>query len=263
MLNLPKNIARIISGKRHDVDSIGLSDAQVLRFDDMVLKIERTTPVSDNEHRMMAWLQGRLPVPEVIAFEQASGVYNFLLMSRVSGRMLCSDDILSDSDRLLELAAQSCELLWDVDVSECPVSASVEHKLKLAEERVENGLCSMENAEPETYGPGGFASPEHLLYWLEDNRPEEHPVLTHGDLCLPNIFTDGRSITGFIDLGRCGTADMHADLTLLLRSIRHNLDGTYSGVAYDPLSSQRLFDRLGITPDPELLRYYLLLDELF
>lgn len=262
MLNIPDNIARLISGKQHTIDHIGLSGAQVLRFDDMVLKIDRTSPSSDNEHKMMVWLQKRLPVPEVIAFEQA-GMYNFLLMSRITDRMLCSEDILSDGDRLTELAAQSCELLWGVDVSDCPVSASVEHKLKLAEERVGEGLCSVEEAEPETYGPGGFSSPEHLLCWLTDNKPAERPVLTHGDLCLPNIFTNGQAITGFIDLGHCGTADMHADLALLLRSIRHNLDGSFGGKAYPPMSPMRLFDRLGITPDPELLQYYLLLDELF
>lgn len=262
MLTLPDNIARLVADKSYTINSTGMSGAQVLCFDDMVLKIERTSVSADDEHRIMSWLQGRLPVPEVIAFERA-GVYNFLLMSRMGGGMLCCSDILSDGDRLAELAAQACRMMWGVDITGCPVSASVEHKLQLAAERVSAGLCSTDDAEPETYGPGGFSSPEQLLKWLEDNRPEEKPVLTHGDFCLPNIFTDGQKITGFIDLGRCGIADMHADLALLLRSIRHNLDGTYSGVTYPPLQPQRLFDRLGITPDPELLRYYLLLDELF
>ncbi|MBE6760079.1 MAG: aminoglycoside 3'-phosphotransferase [Ruminococcaceae bacterium] len=262
MLNIPENMAEILSRRQFSADTIGLSGAQVLCSDDMVLKIERNSVSADNEHRMLAWLQGRLPVPEIIAFERAEG-YNYLLMSRIADRMLCSDDILSDGGRLVELAAQSCGLLWSADISDCPVSASLDHKLRLAAERVAGGLCSVEDAEPETYGPGGFASPEQLLRWLEDNRPEERPVLTHGDLCLPNIFTDGSRITGFIDLGRSGAADMHADLALLLRSIRHNLNGIYGGKKYPPVEPRLIFERLGISPDPEQLRYYLLLDELF
>lgn len=262
MKNIPDSIARIISGRDYTENRIGMSGARVICFDDMVLKAEPISTEAVNEYRMMEWLQGRLSVPEVIAYEQHDGL-SYLLMSRVPGRMLCSEDILSDGDRLLELAAQSCELLWNTDISGCPVSASLENKLKYAAERVSAGLCSTEDMEPGTYGPGGFASPEHLLSWLEDNRPEERPVLSHGDLCLPNIFTDGQTITGFIDIGRSGTADMHADLSILLRSIQHNLEGCYGGRAYPPLSPDRLFERLGINPDREQLRYYLLLDELF
>ncbi len=262
MHNIPSDIARLIAGRSHDRNKIGMSGAQVLCFDDMVLKIEAASFESDNEYRVMRWMQGKLPVPEIIAFEQKNG-FNYLLMSRVPGRMLCSEDILSEGSLLMELSVRACEIMWSVDINGCPVSASLEHKLKLAAERVESGCCSMEDAEPETYGPGGFSSPEHLLHWLEDNRPEERPVFTHGDMCLPNIFTDGKNITGFIDTGRSGTADRHADLALLLRSIKHNLDGTYSGIKYPSVSFDHLFERLDFTPDPDQLRYYLLLDELF
>jgi len=258
----PESIAKLVGNSDYTTDNIGLSDSTVLHFGDCFLKIEPTGANADNEQIMTAWLSGKIPVPEILAFERQDG-YNYLLTAAVPGRMLCSADLLSDGDRLLKLLAEAFDILRSVDVSDCPVSASVEHKLRLAEQRVAGGLCSTEDAEPDTYGPGGFRSPEHLLRWLTDNRPEESLQLTHGDFCLPNIFTDGRHITGFIDLGRSGAADMYVDLALSVRSLRHNLDGTYSSVSYPSVDPRRLYSLLGISPDEDLMRYYLLLDELF
>lgn len=261
-VRIPESINKIIGRRDFSLDGMGMSGSQVLCFEDMVLKIEPVCDNSDSEHTMMEWLRGRLPVPEVLAFEQSNGL-NFLLMSRVQGRMLCSEDILENGQLLTDLMAQALRMLWAVDISGCPCDASIQHKLELAGRRVAEGLCSVDDAEPDTYGPGGFASPEQLYQWLCDNRPEERPVLSHGDFCLPNIFTDGRRITGFIDLGRSGGSDMHQDLALGTRSLKSNLDGRYGGKVYPAVDPQRLYDALGITPDAELMRYYTLLDELF
>lgn len=55
-------------------------------------------------------------------------------------------------------------------------------------------------------------------------RAEERAdaVVCHGDLCLPNIIVDGAEVAGFVDLGRLGVADPHADLSLLLESTRQS-----------------------------------------
>jgi len=261
-MKLPESISALTGSRPFSVDSVGLSGSQVVCFDDMILKIEPTCHNADNEQRMMAWLSERLPVPEILAFERQDG-FNYLLMSRMPGRMLCSEDILSDGERITALMAEAYQLLWAADITGCPGDASLESKLRLAEQRVAAGLCSTREAEPGTYGPGGFASPEHLCHWLQDNKPAEHPVLSHGDFCLPNIFTDGQHITGFIDLGRSGAADRYVDIAIGSRSLRHNLDGHYSDQVYPDVDPARLYDALGIVPDPELIRYYILLDELF
>ncbi len=259
---IPESIQAYIRGLPCTVDSVGQSGSKVLCFDDMVLKIEPVCFEAVNERRMMEWLHGRLPVPEPLACEEHDGI-SYLLMSRIKGRMLCSDDILRDSDRLIRLMTDALLLLWDAGTKDCPADMSLDTLLALAEKRVAAGLCSTDDAEPDTYGPKGFASPEQLLQWLQSNRPDELPVLSHGDFCLPNIFTDGEDITGFIDLGRCGRSDRYRDLALGLRSMHHNLSGTYTDIIYPAIAPERLFDRLGITPDKEMIRYYILLDELF
>lgn len=62
-------------------------------------------------------------------------------------------------------------------------------------------------------------------------------------------------ISGFIDLGRSGKADKWYDIAFCVRSIRDN----YREEKYVKL----FFDLLGIEPDWEKIKYYILLDELF
>ena len=80
--------------------------------------------------------------------------------------------------------------------------------------------------------------------------------------CLPNLFTDGRRLTGMIDVGGCGVADRWMDLALGWRSLRHNSDGHY-GAVYPDIHPDDLFRAAGVAKDERKLRYYILLDELF
>ena len=253
-MNIPESIRRVIGARVSDTDRIGMSDATVLMFDDMVLKIGAQA----EEIAMLRWMHGRVPVPEILA---AEGEY--LLMSRMPGEMLCKAAFTDRPKLLIERLAEALQLLWDADTTGCPYPNRLETALADARVRVEAGLCSTTEVEPDTYGPGGFASPEALLAWLEANRPDEHPVLSHGDFCLPNIFADERGITGFIDVGRAGISDPYQDIALAYRSLRHNYEGKYARPGMPQLDYDALFDAAGITPDFERVRYYTLLDELF
>ena len=107
----------------------------------------------------------------------------------------------------------------------------------------------------------GFANADELLNWLRLNMPASECTLTHGDFCLPNLFTDGKRFTGMIDLGDCGIADPWRDISLGWRSLKHNSDGHFGSV-YSEIDPDDLFRAIGIPKDEEKLRYYLLLDEL-
>ncbi|MBM6667374.1 phosphotransferase [Lacrimispora saccharolytica] len=81
---------------------------------------------------------------------------------------------------------------------------------------------------------------------------------------MPNVFADGDRISGFIDLGKAGKADRWQDLAICYRSLKHNFEGRYNGgFPYPGYHPDMLFEKLGIRPDWEKLKYYLLLDELF
>lgn len=262
MIKLPEQIRATIGERAYTKDQIGRSDSQVICFDDMVLKIELQKVESDNEHVMMKWLEDRLPVPRILCLEQMDHA-NYLLMSRVEGQMLCSNEYLENPMELVRLLSQGLKMLWNVDITDCPYNNCVDNKLRFAEMRVANNLCTMEDAQPDTYGEDGFTSPLELLTWLKENKPVETPAFSHGDYCLPNIFAKNHGISGFIDLGRSGVADKYQDIALCYRSLKYNLGGQCGSSAHTGFHPDMLFEQLGIEPDWQLIRYYTLLDELF
>lgn len=166
---------------------------------------------------------------------------------------------------LCRLLAEGLKKLWGIDIADCPSDQRLSHKLRQAEYNVKNGLVDLNNVEPETFGENGFRDPAELLAWLYDHMPEEKPVLSHGDYYLPNVFGMEERVTGFIDLGRSGVADKWCDIALCYRSLSHNYSGKYAHAAqkYVGYDESLLFRELGVEPDEEKLRYYILLDELF
>lgn len=83
-------------------------------------------------------------------------------------------------------------------------------------------------------------------------------VVCHGDLCLPNIVIDPDrlAVEGFVDLGRLGLADRHADLALLSA----NTADTFPG--FDAAAVAGLAAGYPGPIDEERLRFYLALDPL-
>lgn len=260
-MDLPIKIRQLVKDQPCTVNTTGMSGSQVICYEDAVLKIEEKCEETDNASVMLRYLAGRVPVPRILAEETQAGL-NYLLMSRVGGKMSCDETYMKQPQLLVRCLAKALKLLWAVDISDCPRDQRLDQKLRQAEQYVAAGLVDLDNVEPETFGEGGFRDPAHLLQWLRQNRPEEDLVLSHGDFCLPNVFLDGESVSGFIDLGRSGAADRYQDIALCWRSLCHNFDGRY-GQSYPGFDPMLLFEELGIDPDWEKIRYYILLDELF
>ena len=258
---IPASIRRQIESQPYAVNETGMSGSQVLVFPDAVLKIGPHSQLTDGMLRVLRWLEGRLPTPRVLGFEQDAET-EYLLMTRVPGKMACDKSYLNQPDLLLKLLAEAIHMLWQTDIADCPQNRSLDGELAHARYSLEHGLVDFSRCEPETFGPGGFEGPEALLTWLENNKPPLEPVFSHGDCCLPNIFFEGSHVSGFIDLGDSGVADKWRDLALCYRSLKHNTNGFY-GFNIPGFQPEKLFDELGITPDWDKLRYYILLDEFF
>ncbi len=261
-LNLPRRIKEIIESEEYYTDDIGMSQSKVLIFKDKVLKIQPVTESTKTESVMMSWLSGKLPVPKCLYHEEFDGT-DYLLMTKLNGKMACSDEYMNDPKLLVSIIAETLKQMWRVDISDCPVNWNTENKLIAAEKRMSDNFVDIENAENGTHGAGNFKTPKHLLEWLTAYRPEEELVLSHGDFCLPNIVIDNGKLSGLIDLGHMGISDKWQDIALCYRSLKHNFEGKFSGKPYGNFAPSLFFEALEIEPDFDKLNYYILLDELF
>ena len=262
-VDIPERIRRLIADEKYETDQIGMSESSVFLFEKKVLKVQEYNDEAENEYRMMQYLHNKLPVPLVHVREISNG-RSYLLMSKCQGQMACSHEYMQNPAVLCRLLADGLKRLWSIDISDCPSDQGLSRKLDMAKYNIENGLVDLDNVQPDTFGENGFQNPAALLQWLYENQPEEEPVLSHGDYCLPNIFGVSGEVTGYIDLGKTGIADKWCDIALCCRSLSNNYGGRYGGIDtccdYD---ASLLFRELGIAPNWEKIRYYILLDELF
>ncbi|MFI7655532.1 APH(3'') family aminoglycoside O-phosphotransferase [Streptomyces albidoflavus] len=158
--------------------------------------------------------------------------------------------------------AEAVRRLHEVPVSTCPFGRRLDAMVAVAREVVARDAVNPEFLPDEQRGTPGPELLDRLTGQLARRREEEAAdlVVCHGDLCLPNIVLDPETldVAGFIDLGRLGVADRHADLALLLANARE----TWPDEKRARDADAAFAERYGLAPDPGRLRFYLHLDPL-
>ncbi len=262
-LTLPSLIARRLEGATLQQVTIGMSGAGVYRViapgqPVRYLKVAGGYAGRElvAERERLVWLQGRLPVPEALAFacddERAC-----LLLSEVSGLMACDPAFEVDIPSLVRLYADALRQVHALDRMACPFDMRLDRRIPHAARRMRADLVKVEAFDDSRQG----FSPAVLFERLVRERPGgEDLVVTHGDYCLPNVLIDPerRRVSGYIDLARTGVADRYMDLALAARSLAYNF-----GPGYEPLLGE-FWDTYGLEqPDLAKVAYYQLLDEFF
>ncbi|HBX87061.1 MAG TPA: aminoglycoside O-phosphotransferase APH(3')-IIIa [Marinilabiliaceae bacterium] len=243
-------------------DTEGMSPAKVYKLvgenENLYLKMtdsryKGTTYDVEREKDRMLWLEGKLPVPKVLYFEQHEG-WNNLLMSEADG-ILCQEEYEAEHnpEKIVRLYAESTRLFQAIDISDCPFNSNTDFRLAELEYLLNNNLADVDCSNWEEDTP--FKDPHELYSNLTINKPKEELVFSHGDLGDSNILVKNDKISGFIDLGRSGKADKWYDIAFCVRSIRSDVG--------EEKYVKLFFDLLDIEPDLEKIKYYILLDELF
>jgi len=207
-------------------DTMGCSNSSIYRLKGIAgggnayLKAQRKTGIDDpkREYDILNWLQGRLPVPEVLYFDELDEM-EYLLMTEIQGLNCAHEGFRRNPEEPVRILAKGLRMIHDLDISECPFNRNLGIALSEALQRVKAGLVDEDDLQPENMGRQGRDIYEELVR----TRPlEEDLVFTHGDYCLPNTIVSNGNLSGFIDWGRAGVADRYQDLALSARSFGYN-----------------------------------------
>ena len=251
---LPPPLRRVLPAARWEAVTHGKSGAQVWSSRRFVLKVAARQGLGRPLHAEMVrlrWLTGRLPVPEVVGYEVTPGA-EYLAVTRLPGVPLDHPDALVHPLRVTELLARALRELHALPVRDCPFNSSLNVTLRQARERLEAGQIDESDFDDERQG---WTAVQVMNELLRTRPAHEDLVVTHGDPCLPNLLLDGEYLSGFIDVGRLGLADRHADLALARRDLTHTIG---------PEMAEHFLDVYGRgLLDAGKLEYYALLDELF
>lgn len=263
--NFPDRILKVIGSNTLEPISIGMSAADVWRCGDLYLKRTPFGGVDDeqkpffkseqvklghiSEADAVEWLQGKLPVPELIdRFE--TDTEGWLVTKALDGDSLLAYE--GDEKTVLRVMCEGLEALASVDVTDCPLGGYGTRALPYARANAEMMTAFPDDREDWN----NFPSPMALYDWLAANEPKiASPGLVHGDYCLPNIFAKNGHFSGVLDLGWCGVGDRWLDIALGVRSLGFN--GFHDNV------TAKLCEMLHVEQRDDLIRYYILLDELF
>ena len=237
-VELPAALRGRIEGygvQRHPYDESGAS-IFVLKKDGetLFLKARLGGDRLEMEHGVLAWIGGRLPVPEPVYYGR-EGSAEFLLTTRIPGTpvYLMPPERREGAVRVLSEALKRIHFL---DPSGCPYTYTVESKV----ETVERGHGNDHRG------------------WLRRGMPAEEQVFTHGDYCLPNVLVDEGGLGGVIDWDYGGLADPYVDFASCIGSLKYNFGAEEVEQLWAPL----FFDEYGVDVDMRRLDHYQRLNRL-
>lgn len=256
---LPANIKEILEGYAVEDGPSGLSGADINKFkrgsNSFFLKIvdvnNRFISELEIECKILKWLEGKFPAPQIISFEKTTNKH-YLLMTAVEGMTL--EELFQQNVSIKEIVtiyAESLKSIHSIDLRDCPYKADDETMLLNAKKNLELGI-NQENMEEEYKN----ITPRDLYYKLLTLKPEKNEnVFIHGDYCLDNIIIKNNKLNGIIDVGRGGIGDKYKDIALAVRNIREDLGEQWLDL---------FFDKYGITdPNWDKIEFYIIMDEFY
>ena len=142
-----------------------------------------------NEEKILSWLNGNLPTPE-ITFRTD----DYLVLTKLKGKPLTS----ASRNKILRTVSSVLKRLWRIDITTCPARLDILKDIR-------KGKLSYDEWNE--------------LKELENIEIEEDLVFSHGSLTLENILANGSGLTGMINFQKSGVADRYRDLASIAKSL--------------------------------------------
>jgi aminoglycoside phosphotransferase len=251
---LPADLRALVRNAALEENRIGCSGVAIFHISGLgYLKIAAPPHDLRPERDRLVWLDGRLPVPQVLYFG-ADGSQQFMLISEIPGLSSHDEHFRFRPRRIATLLAESLKVIHAVDAAGCPFDQNIDVLLAIAHRRLIANQVNEDDFDPVHQG-----RPASDLYAeLLATRPTDAtPIFAHGDYCLPNVLVDPDRLTlsGFIDWGGAGISDRYLDLALAARSITFNLGAAWVSP---------FFAAYGLAEfDPARIAFFQTLDEFF
>ncbi len=257
MNDLPSSVAHKTIGYSWEKITIGESEASTFFLrgnkNNLYLKVQPNNAVENLHHEKerLEWLQGKLPVPEVVLYDKDE-TNEYLLITAVTGVNASDKSNGSNVSLMIKELSLGLRVIHAVNIDDCPFNHKLDMKIEQARERVRKQLVDEEDFDDLRRGQKAVNLFEKLISQMPSS---EDLVFTHGDYCLPNIIIHEGKVNGFIDWGRAGIADRYQDIALAVRSITRNFGKEYTEVFLEEYGLAQI--------DRTKIEYYQLLDEFF
>jgi len=256
MTTVPEPLQPFVEGAAWTRITVGESLSAIFRLDRsgqpaLYLKIapraHRTELLCEKQR--LDWLQGRLPVPDVVGYA-TDDRNEYSLLTALPGRHVADLIDAEPNEKIVQLLAAGLRAVHAIPIHDCPFDMTLDREIERARDNVVNGLVDETDFDDTRLGRTAAELFEELL---SDRPANEDLVFTHGDYCLPNVMVDRGAVSGFVDWGRAGVADRYKDIALVVRSLERN-----TGEDLAPA----FFEAYGLSSyDAEKIEYYKLLDE--
>lgn len=258
-IEIPANINQQMKEYTIEEGPRGLSGAGIYRLSKdasiyylkVALAENRFINELEAEYKILKWLKGKLPAPEVISFEKERDRH-YLLMTAVEGNTL--EELYNNNmptEEIVKIYAESLKCIHSIDTKGCPKDVVYEAVIADIRHIIELGI-DLDNMEDEYKGLSSLQLYEKLLS-LEYTSDEI--VFVHGDYCLDNIIIKDNKLSGVIDVGRGGLGDRYKDIALAVRNIKGDFGDQWLNL---------FFEVYGITnPDWDKVEFYTIVDEFY
>jgi aminoglycoside phosphotransferase len=203
------------------------------------------------EYLNYSWLYGKIPVPEVVFYENLQDT-EILCLSKLPGFTLDHYTRKFKAKEIIVMYATSLKWLHSLPIDENAFTQKLDNRILEAKYNFENDLIDPSDLQPENQS----ISLSKLFDKLLDSKPNfEELVFTHGDYCFDNSIYQHKNLSGLIDIGKGGVADKYQDIALAVRSIKDIYDDEYVRLFLKEYGLEEL--------DEEKVAFYTLLDEFF
>lgn len=137
ILDAPPRIKRLFAEGTAVQINIGRSAARVYRISEngrsLYLKIQPLAaqyPFT-REAQVLRWLQGKLPVPELLDHTRGAE-YEYLLLSALPGRNCVEARKMLPHSQIVRLLAVGLRMVHAVEIADCPLDGRIDVKLQQA-----------------------------------------------------------------------------------------------------------------------------------